>query len=462
MGTPGSYPGYSGGEGLAASYAAWTQTNCVQECQWDKTKLPPEIQIQILWLEGLLGRELTDNLGRKVLVLDPGTWNRKAGPDFLNARIAFDGEVVQGDVELDASPEDWEVHRHGSNPAFDQVILHLVCIPPAGAWFTRNSRHRHVPMAVIPQQNLVDAAALPAAEVFVPPCGACAPLFQTMSDDQVKSVLRAAAAHRMARKRKIWLALVEAVGEEQALFEILAETLGYHANKTAMKHLVRRAPLKEIKGNPEALLFGTAGFLVPVLPESCSSEARIYHKELWDCWWTNRERLELAPERAVKWVLSPIRPANHPQRRLAALAVLASRLGELRSLCSMKRIRSLQEFLTEIQHPYWSFHTTLPSKRCSSPLSLIGKDRVLDFVINHVLSMDEASDAWDIYLQLPAGQTSSRVEKAAFRLLGRRDDVQQWLRKAWMQQALLQLDADFCGKAPCETCPLPSQAPGWM
>lgn len=462
MDVSGSWPGDSGVGSFAFSYAEWTHASCVREYRLDRTDLPPEIQIQILWLEGLLGREFTDDSGRKVAVLDPGSWNRNAGPDFLGARIAFDGDVVRGDVELDATPEDWEEHRHGCNPAFDRVVLHVSCLPPAHGWFTRNSRHTRVPLAVIPERILVGAAALPASDVFVPPCGACSPLFQTMSTSQVERVMLSAAAYRMERKRKAWRILAGAVGEEQALFELLAETLGYHANKAAMKHLVRRAPLKEIRGNSEAFLFGTAGFLVPVLPESCSDDARLYHKKLWDCWWMNRERLELAPERAVRWVLSGIRPANHPQRRVAALAVLASRLDELHALCSMKCVRSLQEFLAGIRHPYWSFHTTLPSNRRTSPLSLIGKDRSLDFVINHVLPMDDTPEAWNLYLQIPAGQTSSRVEKAAMRLLGKRDDSRQWLRKAWMHQALLQLDADFCGKSPCEKCPLPSQVPEWL
>ena len=99
-----------------------------------------------------------------------------------------------------------------------------------------------------------------------------------MAPEFLETLLQSAAAYRFRNKHRRHAERAKYAGEEQALFENLAETLGYHANKTAMRHLALRAPLRSIRNCPEALLFGTAGFLLPVLPASCTPEAVELHK----------------------------------------------------------------------------------------------------------------------------------------------------------------------------------------
>ena len=70
------------------------------------------------------------------------------------------------------------------------------------------------------------------------------------------------------------------VGDKQAWYEAWATTLGYSANKDAMQMLAMRAPIKEIGNDAEAILLGTAGFLVPVLPDKAGDDARQYHRHV--------------------------------------------------------------------------------------------------------------------------------------------------------------------------------------
>lgn len=300
-------------EALAKAYVLRRQALAIQERQLTRNMLPPEEQLQIMWLEGLLGNELYDAEGHKINILESGHWNRGAGPDFLNARIQVNDKIIQGDIELDISPEDWEEHHHGSNANFDQVILHVVCLPPRQIWYTRTSQHKTVPWALVSQDHLINVLALPKAKQFMPLPGHCASMFLVMSRDQLEQTLLAAAAYRNELKKKTWQALVAAVGPQQALYEQTAEALGFHANKAAMHQLAKRVPLNKAQEYPEALLFGTAGFLSSNLPESCSEETRAYHKELWSVWWRFRDQFELAPERSISWIFSGIRPVNHPR-----------------------------------------------------------------------------------------------------------------------------------------------------
>lgn len=412
-------------------------------------ELPDELELQERWFERAFGVEFTDTNGRRIAIVRPGIWNRGAGPDFLDAVIEIDGVPVTGDVELDKRPEDWERHGHGANPRFNSVVLHVVFAESGRTWFTRNERHEEVARIVVDADRTLEGSSR-----------RCCAFFRDMDEGRRDDFLRSVAAYRLENKRRKWKQRVDGFGRDQALYECLAETLGYSANRDCMRRLAKRAPFRRIREHPEACLFGTAGFLVPVLKESCDGSTRDYHKKLWERWWKNRDDLELSAGRTLVWNGAGVRPSNHPQRRLAALALLVKRWEEWNGRCSLAEGDVLMNFLTSLEHPYWSYHVSLPSARMEKPLALMGKDRALDFLINHVAAMDESPGAWERYLSLPGGSPSSKVLKIAGLLLDA-GDVKRYTRKAYQQQAFLQIGVDFCGTHCGDGCRLPEQAADW-
>lgn len=440
--------------GDALSAAKEEEPDTVREQAFSlRSGLPDEKTLQLLLWEGVFGTSFTDDLGRDVRILDFGDWNKSAGPDFLNARLHINGVPQAGDIELDPAPEDWERHGHGSNPAFNGVILHLACTPSRKEWFTRNARHERIPLAVIPPGTLARTGTTPSGNAPVRHCHH-ADLLAAMAPESVETLLQAAAAYRFRNKHRRHTERAKYAGEEQTLFESIAETLGYHANKAAMRHLALRAPLRAIRECPEALLFGTAGFLLPVLPDSCTPEAIAHHKKLWAQWWPLRERFELAPERAFPWTLSGSRPANHPQRRTGALAVIAGDFATFRRLYRSGHAEELADYLSSLRHPYWSTHVTLPSAPSRRPMALMGRDRILDFIVNHLLPAKGEEHSWEHYLSLRAGQAGTKVLSVHQSLLGGRPDAKAFLAKAWHHQALLQIHEDLCSRHSCTLCSL--------
>lgn len=432
-----------------------------RELPSSRDSLPDENTLQCLWLDGKFGHSFQDDEGNAVLILDPGEWNRGAGPDFLHAKIEIAGRTVLGDIELDPAPEDWERHGHGGNPAFNQVILHVSCLPPSGTWFTRNARHERVPRI-----QLACDTVLPVTPMTEPQSGtgACNLLWKENggnSVDSIDRILRMAAAYRFETKKHDWKRRCAISGEDQTLYENIAETLGYSANKTAMGLLARRMKLRLVRDTPEALLFGTAGFLVPVLPDRCSLQAREYHKQLWDLWWKLRPDYELSPSRAIEWTLSGIRPVNHPQRRLAALAAIVSRWDEFQDLCRTASLKKLEQWFASLSHPYWTTHATLPSAGFKKAAVLVGATRVSDFAINHLLPMRDNAEAWETYLLIPGGEPNAKVASMIHRISTSPETNKFLTAKAYRQQALLQLRQDFCLLSPCSSCPLPRQAVLW-
>jgi hypothetical protein len=86
-----------------------------------------EGSVQREWFEqNFLAGEWKTREGSALRVRSPGQWNRGAGPDFKDAVIEIGGEVQVGDVELHIYREDWVRHGHSSDPAYNNVILHVV------------------------------------------------------------------------------------------------------------------------------------------------------------------------------------------------------------------------------------------------------------------------------------------------------------------------------------------------
>lgn len=429
----------------------------------DLPTLPDELELQAMWYNGLFGRDFTSEDGAQVRIRQFGIWNRFAGPDFLNAAVEIDQKVHSGPLEIDTSPSDWVNHGHDVNPAFDETVLHVVFQNSHQKHFTRTSSHKEVPVVVVPRELIEKALNAPS----VPSCsahpGRCSTPLESMPEPRVLALMESAARHRCESKATTLISIQEAHGHDQALWIALAQTLGYRPNKLNMSLMAQRLPIHFLSKNTgisTALIFGCAGFLHPEIHEKAPEDSRQWLRELWDTWWQHRAKHEFSQQRAIPWVLAGNRPVNHPQRRLALLAIISKHWPTFRKLS--RQPIALKEWLLDLTDQFWSHHYTLTSKRSEKKLALLGKDRVQDLLANHLLPLlvHEGNDhAWHQYLSLPAPAMSEKVEKASIRLFGKRTDTKKFLRKAWQHQALLQIYHDFClqDTSDCKDCPFPEQ-----
>jgi hypothetical protein len=90
--------------------------------------IPPERLLQSVWQhQRFLRHQLRTLDGQTVRILHPGFLSREGGPDFHGAVVQFGGAPPRtGDVEVDLHANGWRAHGHDRNPAFENVILHVI------------------------------------------------------------------------------------------------------------------------------------------------------------------------------------------------------------------------------------------------------------------------------------------------------------------------------------------------
>jgi hypothetical protein len=86
-----------------------------------------ENQLYDIWSRLLLEKEMFTSTGKSVNIIFPGHPNHYSGPDFLDAKIILNNQVLTGDIEIHLDSKDWYLHNHHKNYEFNNVILH-VCL----------------------------------------------------------------------------------------------------------------------------------------------------------------------------------------------------------------------------------------------------------------------------------------------------------------------------------------------
>jgi hypothetical protein len=462
-------------------YAEWQSRYCADPFLREDAGTPSEKLLQAIWLHQRLKRnELTTLDGQPVQVLHPGFWNREPGPDFRAAVLRIGGDLVsKADIEIDLHSTGWKSHGHDVNAAFANVALHVV--------WEGDGRSQHPTIAL---KNFLDA---PLADLSLwigregiePPslAGQCSAPLRELAEPQLTELLNQAAFVRFQSKAKQFQFRARIAGWEQALWEGLFRALGYKHNVWPMQRLaeLRNALLRDSPRDAlhiQARLFGVAG----LLPEDTSSVDRSsapYLRRLWDIWWREREAYfdDLLPK--ALWRFAGLRPANHPQRRLAlASRWLADRdlVPNLDKWCAEKvtdaKLLSSLHKLLQVKDDFWMSHWTLRSASMKAPQPLLGPPRLTDIAVNVILPWlwSRAVDGRNLSLQeeierrffaWPNGEDNVVLKLARRRLL---DTATRKLKpRAALQQGLLQVVRDFCeqSNALCQNCRFPELVRAW-
>src|SRR5262245_5763215 len=83
--------------------------------------------LQFIWEQQLFARHaMRTTDGKTLQVIKPGRVQGDSGPDLVDARVRIDGQILAGTIEVHFRSSDWFAHKHEKDPAYDNVVLHVV------------------------------------------------------------------------------------------------------------------------------------------------------------------------------------------------------------------------------------------------------------------------------------------------------------------------------------------------
>lgn len=413
--------------------------------------------LQYLWKYRLLQPPLICVSGEPLEVLHPGIQNRDGGPDFFNARIRIGNTVWAGNVEIHLRASDWYRHHHQDNPAYRNVILHVVenCdteIPGAG-----NSVVPVVEVRNSYSQLLSDRfEALRAARTWIP----CRNIIREIDPGVFAIWASALVVERLTNRVNYVKNWISETGYrwDEVTFQLFAGAMGCKVNSHQFEMLARATPHRLLNRHRdnlmiiEALLFGQASLLTHTQVEDYPIELRRIYSFY-------RDKYTLVPLEPGTMKFLRLRPMNFPTLRISQLASLIHKYDSFpENFLESIPIGDLTGLLQVEASGFWNTHYTF-DRISAFRVKKLGQEAIRLLLINGLspllflygternqVSFRERALA---VLEITPGESSAMIS--------------EWTRaglpsgNALFTQALRQLKGEYCDRRRCLECRIGKQ-----
>lgn len=412
--------------------------------------------MQYVWQNRLWTPEqMVTTDGRRISVIDPGWINNDAGPDFYNAKICMNSQIWAGNIEIHFRATDWHRHGHDSDPRYDNVILHVVCINDG--IITRSDG------SIIPQLHMPCARDF--RERFLDLCYAadalpCKNELQLLPQVYLTDCITAMSFERLDSRADLIKTRFREGGSlwTEAVYRTLAYALGFKTNSEPFEILCRAVPLRwllRLRGSElsiEALLLGQAGLLTDPAQNIVDSHLLELRKEFEFL----KSKYNLKPMSPSMWKLSRMRPANFPHRRIAALAAFIANGFSLASeVLNVSDVESARKLFSIELSEYWQHHYNFNAVSNKS-LATLSEKSVELLIINVVVPLQYAYA--DMFghpeLRERALQLLEQIPPEINHITISFSEAGVKLHDAFTTQGLLQLRRKYCEQRQCLACRL--------
>lgn len=390
--------------------------------------------------------------GEPLQILSPGNHNTHAGPDFLNARLRIGDTTWAGNVEMHLAASEWQRHGHQNDPAYANVILHVVLDEDQPVLRPDGSR---IPCLAMRQLLSASIAAnyqkLLHNEHWIP----CHNLFHTVPAMTRTLWLDRLLVERLEQKTEAIRSALERNGGdwEETFYQFIARNFGLKVNAEPFEALARSLPqriLARHKDNLpqlEALLFGQSGLLPETTDENYPNQLKKEFDFL-------RKKYQLTPIEAVQWRFLRLHPGNFPTIRIAEFSKLTAQSAHLFSrILEVEKQSDIEALFNVKLDGYWLTHYTFGNVSPKKNKSL-GKEAIRLLTINTIVPF--------LFLYGNMRGEESFKDKALQLLEAlppeKNTIISGWERlgveppSAYQTQALLQLKNVYCDRKRCLEC----------
>jgi hypothetical protein len=417
--------------------------------------------LHYLWKYSLYdSNRLFDTDGNKIVVIHPGEYNRDSGPDFFNARVLIAGTLWAGNVEIHSKSSHFDNHGHHINPAFNNVILHVVAENDKRVFNTNGEELLTTEIAYDTSLyekylNLVNN----------PYIIACQDDIRKLDIIFFRHWLNALVIERLQSKSEFIMKIFSETGNdwEETFYRLLTRYFGFRVNTEPFEMLATALPYRIIRKHTdnmfqiEALLFGTAGMLDEGLFREALSD--VYYLNLIKEYRILSAKYSLQPIHGWLWKFSRLRPANFPTVRISQLSALLSVSGGFFSkVLEATDAVQLNDFFAQTASDYWDDHYVF-GKRSRNISKSTGAQATNIFLINAVIPLifvyGHHRDRQDVSDRAIGFLENIHSEENII--------IAEWQKagikaeSAFYSQALLQLRNGYCKKRRCLDCRIGSK-----
>lgn len=340
--------------------------------------------LHYLWKYSLYNTDnLRDNDNEKIIVIHPGEYNRDSGPDFFNARLIIGGTEWAGNVEIHIKSSHFNNHGHESDPAFDNVILHVVAENDRRVFNSKGEELLTTELTY--DTGLYDKYLNLVNNPYIIACQHEIKIIDSML---IRSWVNALVIERLEEKSNQIMKIFSETGSdwEETFYRVLTRYFGFRVNTEPFEMLATSLPFRIIRKHAdnrfqvEALLFGAAGLLQEGLFRDAVSDD--YYTALLREYKILAAKYSLQSLHGYIWKFSRLRPANFPTIRLSQLAEMLSAADGLFSrVLEARGINQLKDLFEVTASEYWDEHFVF-GKHCRCYPKTTGSQATDIFLIN--------------------------------------------------------------------------------
>lgn len=391
-------------------------------------------------------------------ILNPGSPNPNAGPDFFNARVRIGAIIWAGNVEIHRYASDWYKHGHHKDPLYDNTILHVIL---------ENDRPVLGRLSGLPifscvmkvSDSQIEALSLVSSQKHSPL--RCAGGLQSIPSHIEKgwkeTLFKERMEGKMLRIGEIYASTHQDISE--TLHILIMRYWGTKVNNDAFEAIARSLPMRVIRKHTdrldqlEALYLGQGGLLEGEPTDE-------YFAHLQEEYTFLQAKYQLTPLASHRLRLLRLRPSVFPHRRLAQMAMLRHQYPLLESVfAELDDSKRVLEIFSLEPSEYWRRHYRfgkLSARAIGKPSRSSSDIMLINVLLPYRLFLSQQNTSPISMEAIQRSLEKIRPESNSITRLFSAEGIS--IENAFEGQAMIELWENYCSVQKCDICPWKKQS----